>query len=92
MKTECQKDNLNNVMISSNCNTVLNACDYSNYWKCLAFVSANLINIYDTLRVKSFLTLKGHNQRANSVRWLNNHSEHESVFHYFLFKLLKIGK
>jgi hypothetical protein len=63
---------IHNVMIASNCNTVLNACDYNNQLKCLAFVSANLIHIYDTIKVKTYLTLKGHSQRANSVKWINN--------------------
>jgi len=63
---------INNVMIASNCNTVLNACDYNNYWKSLAFVSANLIHIYDSIKIKTYLTLKGHTQRANSVKWINN--------------------
>lgn len=71
MSLESQNE-INNVMIASNCNTVLNACDYSNYWKCLSFVSANLVHIYDTVKVKTFLTLKGHGQRANSVKWIDN--------------------
>jgi len=65
------KPDIESVMISSNCNTVLNACDYINDWHCLAFVSANLIHIYDTKKVKTYLTLRGHSQRANSVRWIN---------------------
>jgi len=71
MNLENQKE-IESIMIASNCNTVLNACEYSNYWKCLAFVSANIIHIYDTVKVKTYLTLKGHGQRANSVRWINN--------------------
>lgn len=63
---------IENIMIASNCNTLLNACDYSDEWQCLAFASSNLIHIYDTHKIKSYLTLKSHSQRVNSVRWLNN--------------------
>ena len=69
---DCSNKDINSVMISSNCNAILNACEYSDEWKCLAFVSANLIHIYDTEKVKTFLTLKSHTQRANSVRWIKN--------------------
>jgi WD40 repeat protein len=68
------KEDFNSIMISSNCNALLNACDYSDEFKCLAFVSSNLIHIYDTNKVKTFLTLKEHNQRANSVRWIKSNN------------------
>jgi len=66
------KEDINSIMISSNCNAVLNSSDYSDQYNCLAFTSANLIHIYDTNKVKTFLTLKGHAQRANSVRWIKS--------------------
>jgi len=71
------KEDLNSIMISTNCNALLNACDYSDEYKCLAFVSSNLIHIYDTNRVKTFLTLKEHTQRANSVRWIKSKNSAE---------------
>lgn len=67
-----QSPEIKNKMITSNCNAILNACDYSNDFNCLAFISANLIHIYDTKTIKTYLTLKGHSQRANSVRWINS--------------------
>ena len=65
-------EDINSIMIASNCNAISNACDYSDQFKCLAFISANLIHIYDTQKIKTFLTLKGHTQRANSVSWIKN--------------------
>jgi hypothetical protein len=59
-------------MIAANCNTLLNGADYSNTYNCLAYVSSNLIHIYDTKSVKTYLTLKGHNERANVVRWMDS--------------------
>jgi hypothetical protein len=73
-------------MISANCNTLLNGADYSNTYSCLAYVSSNLIHIYDTKSVKTYLTLKGHNERANVVRWIdsrkirvNNFIKHRTI-------------
>jgi hypothetical protein len=59
-------------MITANCNTLLNGADYSNTYSCLAYVSSNLIHIYDTKSMKTYLTLKGHNERANNVRWMDS--------------------
>jgi len=59
-------------MIAANCNTLLNGADYSNSYSCLAYVSSNLIHIYDTKSMKTYLTLKGHNERANTVRWMDS--------------------
>lgn len=60
-------------MIAANCNTLLNGADYSNTYNCLAYVSSNLIHIYDTKSVKTHLTLKAHKERANVVRWMDSH-------------------
>jgi hypothetical protein len=65
-KIECK-------MISANCNTLLNACDYSHTYSCLAFSSSNLIHIYDPSKIKTYFTLKGHKQRVNVVRWIDSH-------------------
>ena len=60
-------------MISANCNTLLNGADYNMSYNVLAFASSNLIHINDLKTVKTYLTLKGHTQRVNSVKWLNSH-------------------
>ena len=59
-------------MISANCNTLLNAADYSETHRCLAFSSSNLIHIYDPFNYKTHLTLRGHKQRVNVVRWVDS--------------------
>lgn len=58
-------------MISANCNSTLNAINYSKSWNVIAFASANLIHIYDCVLRKTVLTLKGHTARVNSVKWIN---------------------
>jgi hypothetical protein len=72
--TSSDKQNeINCKMISANCNTLLNGADYSNKYNCLAFVSSNLVHIYDPKSVKTYLTLRGHKGRANVVRWMESH-------------------
>ena len=70
---------LKSKMISANCNTLLNGADYSNTYSCLAYVSSNLIHIYDTKSVKTHLTLKGHQERANVVRWMDSHKNRVNI-------------
>jgi hypothetical protein len=62
-------------MIAANCNTLLNGADYSNTYNCLAYASSNLIHIYDIKSVKTHLTLKGHTERTNVVRWMDSHKK-----------------
>ena len=70
---------LKSKMISANCNTLLNGADYSNTYSCLAYVSSNLIHIYDTKSVKTHLTLKGHQERLNVVRWMDSHKNRVNI-------------
>ena len=58
--------------ISSNTNTVLNAIDYKKDSDILAFAASNIIHIYSISKVKTFLTLQGHKERVNSVKFLDN--------------------
>ena len=63
IKTKC---------ICANVNTCLKCADYSKKYKCLIYGSSNLIHVYDPYKCKTYLTLKGHNDRVNSVKWINN--------------------
>ena len=58
--------------ICANVNTCLKCADYSKKYKCLIYGSSNLIHVYDPYKCKTYLTLKGHNDRVNSVKWINN--------------------
>jgi len=59
-------------MIAANCNTILNGADYSSTFSCLAYASSNLIHIYDPFNYKTHLTLRGHKERVNVVRWVDS--------------------
>lgn len=60
-------------MIAANSNTMLNSADYSDAKDALAYASANLIHIYSPKKVKTFLTLKGHKDRVNGVKWIDSY-------------------
>lgn len=62
-----------NRMISANCNTLLNGADYSDSYRCLAYTSSSLVHIYDPFGYKTNLTLKGHKQRVNGVKFIDSH-------------------
>lgn len=78
---ENNSDKIKCKMIAANCNTVLNAADFDNKWQTLAYASSNLIHIYDTIKAKTYLTLKGHSQRVNVVRWINSHKSQVFINH-----------
>lgn len=60
------------VLIASNVNTILNCGSYSKQHKCFAFGASNLIHLYSPSLFKTFLTLKHHTSRINSVKWIDN--------------------
>jgi WD40 repeat protein len=60
-------------MVSANCNTLLNGVDYSSSKNVLAYTSSNLIHIYNIEKVRTYLTLRGHTQRVNSVKFMDSH-------------------
>jgi hypothetical protein len=66
------EENIKCSMIAANCNTLLSGADYNMNYEVLAYASANLIHIYDIKTVKTHLTLKGHSDRVNSVKWMNS--------------------
>jgi WD40 repeat protein len=66
-------ENIKCAMIASNCNTLLNGADYNMSYGVFAYAAANLVHIYDIKSVKTWLTLKGHTDRVNSVKWMNSH-------------------
>ncbi len=71
-KNELEKNLIKCKMISANCNTLLNGTSYSETYSCLAYVSSNLIHIYSPSEIKTQFSLKGHKQRVNSVKWIDN--------------------
>jgi hypothetical protein len=60
-------------MIAANCNTLLNGADFNMNYGILAYAAANMVHIYDVKSVRTQLTLKGHTDRVNSVKWMNSH-------------------
>jgi hypothetical protein len=68
-----KNDDIKCSMITANSNTLLNGADYNMSYNVLAYASSNLIHINDIKSVKTFLTLKSHSQRVNSVKWVNSH-------------------
>ncbi len=58
--------------INSNTNTVLNAIDYKNNSDILAFAASNIIHINCISKVKTFLSLQGHKDRVNSVKFIDS--------------------
>jgi WD40 repeat protein len=66
-----------NLTIATNLNTVFNAFDFNKENGLIAYVSSNLVCIlqqdfYFKKYPKVLLTLKGHKERVNAVRWLNS--------------------
>jgi hypothetical protein len=72
LKVKYNPEGINLKMIAANCNTLLNGCAYNNTFNVLAYASSNLIYIYDTISVKSYLNLSGHKDRVNVVRWIDS--------------------
>ena len=66
---------LNCEFISANTNTTLHCLDYNEHFNCLAYGSHNLIHINNPSETKTYLTLKGHNKRVNSIKFIDNHKE-----------------
>jgi len=69
---EYKKQIISNKMIAANANTTFNCVAYSNHFNFLAYASANLIHVYDIKSKKTYLTLKGHKSRVNSINIIEN--------------------
>ena len=69
-------------LICANVNTCLKCADYSKQYKCLIYGSSNLIHIYDPEKCKTYLTLKGHTDRVNSVKWINNNNNGNDLIEF----------
>jgi WD40 repeat protein len=66
---------IENLSIATNLNTVFDAFDFCPQNKLIAYASSNLVCIleqhhYHSQYPKVLLTLKGHKERVNAVRWL----------------------
>jgi WD40 repeat protein len=66
-------------MIAANCNSLLNGADYNMNYGVLAYTAANSIHIYDIKSVRTYLTLNGHSDRVNSVKWMNSNKYNVSL-------------
>jgi len=69
-------------MIAANANTTFNCVAYSNHYNFLAYASANLIHIHDLKTKKTYLTLKGHKSRVNSINIIEHSSIKVIIKHY----------
>ena len=79
-----EKPLINCQYISANVNTVLHCLDYNQHFNCLAYGSNNLIHINNPNEVKTYLTLKGHQNRVNVVKFMDNHKkEGNSILELF---------
>ena len=64
---------INCEFICANTNTVLHCLDYNQHYNILAYGSHNLIHINNPSEVKTYLTLKGHSNRVNVIKFIDNH-------------------
>jgi hypothetical protein len=68
-------------MIAANCNTLLNGADYSFAFNVFAYASSNQIHIYNIQKIKTYLTLRGHTKRVNSVKFMDSNKAKVIVKH-----------
>jgi WD40 repeat protein len=74
---EGKKIEIENLMIAANCNTVMHSISYNKTHKLVAYGSANAVLIMDPYHInntvpKVLFSLKGHEDRVNSVSWLTD--------------------
>lgn len=69
---------VDNMLITANVNTVQNSIAFNNKYKILAMTAANSIlicdpNGYGQNVPRVLFSLRGHQERVNGARWLNDH-------------------